>query len=185
MCTFFEHYPRADLYNVVPKIAGVGADLDGTDVAESKLIGKARLFAYPLHRQKTDFLQSFMAWMVVYGFSVMFAKCAILLLYIRVFTTQNRAFAITAYFVGFVIVATGIANAFRSIFQCSPVAYGWDKSIQGGICMDEVVFARYMAIPNIFTGAVMLIMPIPLVWRLNLSISHKIALTATFLHGIM
>lgn len=126
-----------------------------------------------------------MAWMIVYGFSIALSKCAILLLYIRVFTTRNRAFTVGAYLVGFVVVATGIVNTFVTILQCSPVAYEWNKSIHGGQCIDEAAFARSMAIPNVITGAIMLVMPIPLVWRLNLNVSARIALTATFLHGTM
>lgn len=51
--------------------------------------------------------------------------------------------------------------------------------------MNVVAFSRYMAIPNVITGAVMLVMPLPVVWNLNIDVSAKIALTATFMHGIM
>ena len=123
--------------------------------------------------------------MIVYGISIALSKCAMLVLFIRVFTTRNRTFTIGVYLIGFIVVATSTVNTFVTIFQCSPVAYEWNKDIHGGKCIDGVAFARYMAIPNVITGAIMLIMPIPLVWRLNLSVSGKIALTATFLHGIM
>lgn len=126
-----------------------------------------------------------MAWMLIYGLSIALSKCAILLLYTRVFTTSNRFFTFGAYLIGFIVAATGIVNTSMTIFQCSPVAYEWNKSVHGGKCIDELAFARYMAIPNVITGAVMLIMPIPLVWRLNLNLSAKIAVTATVLHGTM
>jgi len=129
--------------------------------------------------------QSFIAWMIVDGASIALSKCAILLLYIRVFTTCKKAFTITAYLVGLVIIATGMADIFIAILQCSPQSFAWDKSIRGGTCIDEIAWTRYMAIPNVVTGAVMLVMPLPVVWRLNISVSTKIALTATFLHGIM
>ena len=126
-----------------------------------------------------------MAWMIVYGLSIALSKGAILLLYIRVFTTCKKAFTVTAYVVGSVIIATGIANTFVAILQCSPQSFAWDKSIKGGTCIDEMAWARYMAIPNVVTGAVMLLMPMPIVWSLHVSLAAKIALTATFLHGIM
>lgn len=126
-----------------------------------------------------------MAWLIVYGLSIALSKCAILLLYLRVFTTSNKAFAASVYVIGFVVIATGVANTFVAIFQCTPVAYEWDKSVQDGRCIDVVAFARYMTIPNVVTGAIMLIMPLPLAWKLNLEISAKLALTATLLHGIM
>ena len=126
-----------------------------------------------------------MAWLILYGLSIALSKCAILLLYLRVFTTSNRAFTTCVYLMGSVVVATGIANTFAAVFQCSPVAYAWNKSLQGGHCIDEVAFARSMTLPNVVTGAIMLVVPLPLSWRLNLTLSARVALTATFLHGIM
>ena len=126
-----------------------------------------------------------MAWLILYGLSIALSKCAILLLYVRVFTTSNKTFILGVFLVGFIVIATGISNTFVAIFQCSPVAYEWNKSIQGGTCIDEIAFARYMTIPNVVTGAIMLIMPLPLSWRLNLTVSARLGLTATFLHGIM
>ncbi|MCJ1278784.1 hypothetical protein MMC21_006602, partial [Puttea exsequens] len=126
-----------------------------------------------------------MAWMILYGLSIGFSKIAILLLYIRVFTTQKRAFTATAVLVGFVVIATALANTFAVIFQCHPQAYAWDKTIAGGSCMNGFENAQYMAIPNVVTGAVMLAMPMPVIWNLNIDASAKVALTATFLHGII
>ena len=126
-----------------------------------------------------------MAWLILYGLCIAFSKCAILLLYFRVFTASNKPFTISVYLVGVIVVATCIANTFGAIFQCSPVAYEWDKSIPDGKCIDELAFARYMTIPNVVTGAIMLVMPLPLSWRLNLTVSARIALTATILHGVM
>jgi len=123
--------------------------------------------------------------MVVYGSAVALSKCAILLLYTRVFTTRKRGFTVAVYIVGAVVVATGLVNTFTAIFQCVPIAYKWNKSLSGGKCIDEVAFERYMSIPNVVTGAVMLVMPLPLVWELNITLRQKIALTLTFLHGIM
>lgn len=123
--------------------------------------------------------------MIVYVLSIALSKCSILLLYVRVFTTSKRAFTFTAYLVGFIIIATAIANTFVAVLQCKPQAFAWNKSIKGGTCIDLIAWARYIAIPNVVTGAVMLVMPLPIVWRLNVSFAAKVALTATFLHGIM
>lgn len=129
--------------------------------------------------------QASIAWLVLYGISVALSKLAILLLYLRVFTSQMRGFTVVLIIVGMVVVGTGIANTFAAIFQCSPVPYAWDKTIEGGSCINDLAFARFMAIPNVVDGFVMLVMPIPLVWQLELATTQKVALTATFLHGIM
>lgn len=51
--------------------------------------------------------------------------------------------------------------------------------------MDMVTFECYTAVPNVITGLVMLVFPMPIIWKLNVAPATKIALTATFLHGIM
>ncbi|KAL8809828.1 MAG: hypothetical protein Q9200_003074 [Gallowayella weberi] len=128
--------------------------------------------------------QMFISWMTLYGASITTAKIAILLLYIRVFTTELRRFTLAVTVIGTFIVATGITTIVGSVLQCMPIAYNWDKTTPGR-CINEVNFARYMAIANIITGFAMLILPLPMVWRLNINVPQKIALTATFLHGIM
>ena len=121
--------------------------------------------------------------MISYGLAVAFSKGAILGLYTRVFTTANRPFVFLCYAMGFVIAAVCLANSFGVIFQCTPVSFAWDKSGSQGTCMDFAAFERYTAIPNIVTGLIMLVMPLPLIWKLNISPAAKVALTATFLHG--
>ena len=180
---------NSDVVIAVPRIAGVGshiATIQSMNPSDATFAGQVNSFLSLLASNiLAEQNQSFMAWMIIYGLSIALSKCAILLLYIRVFTTDKRAFTITAYIVGAVIVAAGIANTFIAILQCNPQSFAWNKSIKGGTCINVITWARYMAIPNVVTGAVMLIMPLPLVWRLNVSIAAKIALTATFLHGIM
>lgn len=122
--------------------------------------------------------------MTLYGASVSLSKIAILYLYVRVFTMLSRGFATGVWIIGSFVGATGLVLICGSIFQCTPIAYNWDKTTQGR-CIDMVQFARFMAIPNVITGMGMLILPLPMVWSLHMTSSRKIALTATFLHGIM
>ncbi|KAI4138787.1 MAG: hypothetical protein L6R39_006608 [Caloplaca ligustica] len=81
-------------------------------------------------------------------------------------------------------MATGITTIVGSILQCTPIARNWDTTTPGR-CLDKLDFARYTAIPNVITGFAMLVLPLPMVWRLNVTFQQKIALTATFLHGII
>lgn len=90
---------------------------------------------------------------------------------------------------GFIITATALANTFAAIFQCSPVHAAWQGSgsddARQAKCLNMAAFDEYMAIPNVITGAVMILMPLPPVLRLNVATLQKIALSATFLHGAM
>ncbi|KAI4248204.1 MAG: hypothetical protein LQ352_005986 [Teloschistes flavicans] len=60
----------------------------------------------------------------------------------------------------------------------------WNPAVPGR-CINELAFARYTAILNVSTGFLMLLLPLPMVWRLNVTVQQKVALTATFLHGII
>ena len=86
---------------------------------------------------------------------------------------------------GFLVTATTIANTLTAIFECTPVSYLWSSSETNGSCIDVVAFNKYMTIPNIISGIVMILMPLPPVFQLNISTIQKVGLSATFLHGIM
>lgn len=89
----------------------------------------------------------------------------------------------TVYFLMMLVSGLCIAIVFTATFQCSPVAYAWDKTIRGGTCINEQAYYRYISLPNVITDAVMLVLPLPLVWRLHTSLSQKIGLTVIFLTG--
>lgn len=109
------------------------------------------------------------------------AKLSLLLFYVRVFPT--RKFTITAYTVGFFVLGLGITVFFQTIFQCSPVAYGWDSTIEHGKCIDQILFYRVISPINVVTGICILVMPMPLVWRIQAPTGQKVALTIVFMLG--
>lgn len=85
----------------------------------------------------------------------------------------------------FVTGGLWLASAFVITFQCAPVAYAWDKGIEGGTCINQLDFFRYVAVPNILTDVCMLVLPLPEIWNLQLSRLQKVGLTAIFLSGLL
>lgn len=71
------------------------------------------------------------------------------------------------------ITAWACATVFGSIFQCVPIRSQWDTSIQGK-CIDYGTFVLTMGIINIITDFVILAIPIPAVWSLNMKRTKKI-----------
>ncbi|KAL2816082.1 hypothetical protein BJX63DRAFT_430374 [Aspergillus granulosus] len=133
-------------------------------------LGQSALYIGLLANQILDF-----------PFTVTPAKISILLFYVRIF--QTRSFKILSYIVGFLVLGHGIGVFFAAVFQCSPVQYTWDKTIPGGSCFDQQAFYRYVSLPNILTDFVILIMPMPVVWKLQTRLTQKLALTGVFLLG--
>lgn len=85
---------------------------------------------------------------------------------------------------GFVL-AWGISVLFTTIFQCSPVTAAWDKTIVGAKCFVLADFVIGSNVPNIFADAVIIVLPLPLLWSLKLSLVRKLGLIALFLVAAM
>ncbi|MCJ1403834.1 hypothetical protein MMC11_007057 [Xylographa trunciseda] len=117
----------------------------------------------------------------LYLSSIALPKISIVALYLRIFT--SRTARITCYILIFVIVANWISFIFASTFQCSPIAFQWDKTIAGGTCFNIEAAFKASGAPNIATDAVILVLPIPTVWRLKASWVRKAGLMIVFLTG--
>ena len=107
-------------------------------------------------------------------------KFSVLLFYNRVFSI--RSFRMVLYAIGATIMVWWIAMQFASIFGCTPIDFTWDPHGQGH-CINLDKFYLGQAIPNIITDIVLLSITIPMIWRLQLPRSQKIALSGVFLLG--
>jgi hypothetical protein len=67
---------------------------------------------------------------------------------------------------------------------CRPFKYNWDKSIPG-TCGDVHGFWKGNTIPNLLTDFVLVIIPLPSVYRLNVKLYVKIGVGLTFMAGSM
>lgn len=79
------------------------------------------------------------------------------------------------------VVAWGLAVVLVTIFQCKPVQAGWDKAIAGEQCFDLAHFVIGTNVPNILADAAIIALPIPQVWKLQLSRMRKLGLVVVFL----
>lgn len=68
------------------------------------------------------------------------------------------------------------------IFQCTPIRKFWEPHVPGH-CIDLWKFLLAQAIPNIFTDLVILLLPLPPLWNLQVPSSQKAALFGIFLLG--
>ena len=107
-------------------------------------------------------------------------KLSILFLYRRIFPTPWFQWAVLV--VGLWVVAWGFTNFFGDIFQCFPIEKLWNPSVQGH-CISYGKLSFSMGIVNIVNDFVILILPMPLVWRLQLKRNKKILITVTFMGG--
>ncbi|KAJ5340908.1 hypothetical protein N7541_010032 [Penicillium brevicompactum] len=110
-----------------------------------------------------------------YPLSLTSSKLALLLFYTRIFTL--RKFRICAYCVGALVLGVGVGALFAAFFQCTPFPYIWNRSIPGGSCVWRISIYRILSPFNVLTGVLIIILPIPSVWKLHAPRGQKVALT--------
>ncbi|KAJ5089758.1 hypothetical protein N7532_008442 [Penicillium argentinense] len=118
----------------------------------------------------------------VYPGCVGFVKLSILALYKRIFSSKKMNYAVNIM-ASFVIVWV-IGNWIAGTVNCLPVAKFWDQSLEGA-CMGIAEFSYGQQIPNIVSDAIILIMPIKVVWSLSIPKSQKILLSGVFFIGVL
>lgn len=112
-------------------------------------------------------------------------KLSVLLLYRRIFgdTPGIRAWGLNfnwtvkVYLV--LICVTFVSVEIVTIFACLPIARSWDKSIPGG-CVQLVPWWYSYGAMNIFTDLTILLLPMPLIQRLEIPARQKAGLFAIF-----
>jgi hypothetical protein len=107
-------------------------------------------------------------------------KASIILLYLRIFI--QKTFRIICWAMLSIIVAYMIATTAAAIFQCTPIPRAWDKTIPGTcINITQNWFAN--AGFSIATDVIILLMPMPIIYSLNLQINQKLGLMFIFALG--
>lgn len=84
-----------------------------------------------------------------------------------------------------IVVGYSIGIFFSLIFACNPIARSWDITIQEGSCINRPALYIATAVLGIVTDVMLLVLPLPLVIRLQVSIQQKLGLMLMFAIGSM
>lgn len=107
-------------------------------------------------------------------------KMAILILYLRTFTTKS--FRRAVFILGGLIITNSVALLFGFSFYCVPIAHFWNPSIPGK-CINGVVFMTMASGTLLLTDFMIYFLPIPTIWRLNMATRRKMSTTLAFVIG--
>jgi hypothetical protein len=135
----------------------------------------------PDHGQK--YLQTLYALELVYTAALALAKIGVLLMYKRLFGI-NRKFSLAVNITIGLVVCWFIGVEIATLFQCRPVYRLWIPRTPGK-CFAIIEFFEGAAIPNVVTDAIILILPQPIIWKLRLPWSTRLALCGIFLLGAL
>ncbi|KAM0354786.1 hypothetical protein ACHAPU_000607 [Fusarium lateritium] len=119
---------------------------------------------------------------LTYVFSFLFAsavfttKVSILLFYRRVFTRGGVTFRVAFWFGTVLVMSYPIIFAFTMGFSCRPLSHFWTR-VEGteGTCIDVGQFFVILAIINLVTNVIVLLIPVPEVLKLQMSKEKKAA----------
>src|SRR5947209_5118912 len=109
---------------------------------------------------------------ILYNFGLFLVKDSILYQYLRFFV--DRRYRYGAWFLIGVIFVGGIAYILASCFACLPVPFFWDKTIQGGHCVNREALWFSFSGFNIITDFAIWVLPMPVLWKLQLPRKQKI-----------
>ena len=110
-------------------------------------------------------------------------KLSVLHLYISIF--RKRDFRRACYVTIFISVLYYVGFILQVLLSCQPISYFWDKSDPNGWCVDLRTTWVVQASVNMAIDILVVSLPMPVLWRLQMSEKKKIYVSLIFGLGIM
>jgi len=101
---------------------------------------------------------------IAYNLSHLIIKLSYFALYLRLMPDRQKRLVVYAGAVFVMLV--GITYTILSVFMCTPIERGWDKSVPG-TCVDGPGFLLSNAALNMSADVLVFLMPIPALWGLQ------------------
>ncbi|PTU24060.1 hypothetical protein P175DRAFT_0422674, partial [Aspergillus ochraceoroseus IBT 24754] len=118
----------------------------------------------------------------LYTLCITFVKLSILALYKRLFSI--RPMVLSVHIVAAIVIFWCYGVCIVGAFICIPLRKLWSPTTPGG-CIDLAKFYYGLQIPNIVTDALILVMPMRVVWNLQVPKVQKIMLSGVFMLGFL
>ncbi|KAL9593684.1 MAG: hypothetical protein Q9219_007439 [cf. Caloplaca sp. 3 TL-2023] len=127
-------------------------------------------------------LKNFLASALTWAAATCFCKLSILFLYLELFPARKFRYVVFVM-IGFV-AAFGIGLILTGLLICTPIAFNWDKGLQGhcGSTVDEEI---YFTAVNMVIDGLIVFLPTPVVWRLQMPIKKKVMVSSMFSLGLV
>ena len=112
-----------------------------------------------------------------------FVKFSVLHFYKSIFRNQSIEFAI--YLTAGLTFCYWLATIFGAFFLCRPFEFNWNKLIVDGTCGDLIKYYLSTGIVNLLIDVIIVALPLPVLWKLQLDFSRKLSLTVIFSLGAL
>lgn len=113
----------------------------------------------------------------------MFIKISIVHLYGQIF--RKRWFRMTTYLLMALSVMYSVSATLEIFLVCQPLAFSWNTSIPGGHCGNLKKAWLAVAVANLLIDLAIVLLPLPVLWGLQMNTKRKLALSGIFSIGVM
>lgn len=118
----------------------------------------------------------------LYLVSILGYRIALLLMYLRLFGA-SQPFKYATWAVVFFVTGYLSSNILTLFFGCTPISKYWRHN-EPGHCIVLVQADYAYGSMNVVSDVLMFVLPLPMVWQLNLSRKEKFGLVLVFMGGI-
>ncbi|KAI4625150.1 uncharacterized protein J4E87_004996 [Alternaria ethzedia] len=148
-------------------IACIGGAFSGVGVHDDNLNAE----------EKVKGMEFFFFFEVFYCAAIIPIKMSISFMLIRI-ASRRKAYIYSLYTVSAMFIVMNLIAMLYIIFQCAPVSYAWDTSTPGGKCnpaqtLADIYYATTAV--NIATDWFCALLPIPLLWNVQLNRNAKLS----------
>ncbi|KAL7629120.1 hypothetical protein AAE478_000639 [Parahypoxylon ruwenzoriense] len=121
----------------------------------------------------------------LYAVSLGLIKLSVILMFIRVFFARRLRFAPVAVII-FTIAWVALALLVE-VLVCRPISMNWDSRelAPGGRCGNQVAAFVSVGIVDVINQLLILMLPVPHVWRLGIKRHYQVATTCIFGIGVL
>ena len=120
---------------------------------------------------------------MVYVTTLLSYKITILLLCLRLFGV-NRNFRRCTWALMFFVFGYLFSNLLTEIFGCMPISKAYQPETPGH-CIDSIRVGLVYGAMNIASDLFIFVLPLPMVWRLQLTVYEKLGVSFIFMNGAM
>lgn len=122
---------------------------------------------------------------ILYGVCIFFVKVSILLQYLELFTPlKNTMYWVCHLLIGINFVFYLLWYLLSFVFACKPIDKVWNPLLQGS-CMNTLAINVAGSSINSASDVIILVLPQLTIWRLQMALQRRIAVSAMFLIGIL
>lgn len=143
-------------------------------------------YGYPvtqlLPEQLTAVLKYLYASLLINNIEITLPKYSVLFFYARVFKRTSRMLWISLYLVGAYATAWLLYSSILLVCLCRPIRKSW-LPMTPGHCLQTFNWYLSQSLLSVFIDFVIMLLPLPTIWKLHTGRKRKSLLTGLFICG--